>query len=141
MQTLEKIWRSRCSRIDMLSDEAISFFIIPLLRIFLYFFVYRRRSGNPHKNFEMHAYLKGLHFIIKSVKVAGVFRLLWLFNTHLPSPSLLLLFFLRVLFHFRGFFVYVLDCAFRPDFVVGNGKVEEEVIYGNKKHIFNVKSL
>ena len=118
-----------------------SFIIIPLLRIFLYFFVYRCRSGNPHKNFEMHAYLKGLHFIIKSVKVAGVFRLLWLFNTHLPSPSLLLLFFLRVLFHFRGFFLYVLDCALRPDFVVGNDKVEEEVIYGNKKHIFNIKSL
>ena len=51
-------------------------FIIPLLRIFLYFFVYRRRSGISHKNFEMHAYLKGLHFIIKSVKVAGIFHVL-----------------------------------------------------------------
>ena len=52
-----------------------SFIIIPLLRIFLYFFVYRCCSGNPHKNFEMHAYLKGLHFIIKSVKVARLCRL------------------------------------------------------------------
>ena len=63
-----------------------------------------------------------------------------LFDALIPSPSLLLLFFLMVLFHFRSVFVYILVCAFRPDFVLGKWRVEEEVIYGNKKQLFYVTS-